>query len=87
MPAGDLVPRPMASHRRTPRHKDRVWGYDFITKQPERDGQMKLLTAVDKLARECLAIEVRRSFRGGDVMATLEELFVIRVETQYVVDR
>ena len=73
-----------ACHRRRPRYKDHVWGYDFVTERTERGGQMKLLSVVDEFTRECLMIEVRRHFRGSDVVAALDELFAIRGRPRYI---
>jgi putative transposase len=67
-----------ACHRRKPRYKDHVWGYDFVSERTERGGQMKLLSVVDEFTRECLAIEVERKFTGQDVVNVLKELFAIR---------
>jgi len=73
-----------ACDRRRPRYKDHVWGYDFLSERTERGGQVKLLSVVDEFTRECLAIEVRRSFRGQDVVAALEELFASRGRPKYL---
>jgi transposase InsO family protein len=73
-----------ACDRRRPRYKDHVWSYDFVTERTERGGQMKLLSVVDEFTRECLTIQVARTFRGGDVVAALEELFAIRGRPRYL---
>jgi len=56
-------------HRRQPRYKDHVWSYDFVSEQTERGGQIQMLNVVDEFTRECLTIEVRRHFRGQNVVA------------------
>jgi transposase InsO family protein len=73
-----------ACHRRRPRYKDHVWGYDFVSERTERGGQIKMLNVVDEFTRECLTIEVRRHFRGRDVVNVLEELFAIRGRPKYL---
>lgn len=73
-----------ACDRRRPRYKNHVWGYDFVSERTERGGQVKLLTVVDEFTRECLTIEVGRTFTGRDVIATLEELFAIRGRPKYL---
>src|ERR1039458_3667456 len=73
-----------ACHRRKPRYKDHVWSYDFVTERTERGGQMRLLSVVDEFTRECLTIQVARSFRGTDVVTALEELFAIRGRPRYL---
>ena len=43
------------------------------------DGRpFKVLTIVDEFTRECLALEVGRSIRSGDVIGVLRELFLVR---------
>jgi putative transposase len=73
-----------ACHRREPRHKDHVWSYDFVSERTERGGRLRLLNVVDEFTRECLTIEVRRHFRGGDVVRALSELFAIRGRPRYL---
>jgi putative transposase len=73
-----------ACDRRRPRYKDHVWSYDFVTDRTERGAQVKLLTVVDEFTRECLTIQTARSFRGGDVVAALDELFAIRGRPRYI---
>jgi putative transposase len=73
-----------ACHRYRPRHKDPVWSYDFVSDRTEGGGTLKLLTVVDEYTRECLAIEVGRSFTGPDVVRALGELFLIRGRPGYL---
>lgn len=73
-----------ACHRRRPKYKDHVWGYDFVSERTERGGRMKMLVVVDEFTRECLTIEVSRSFAGDDVVATLTELFAIRGRPKFI---
>jgi transposase InsO family protein len=73
-----------ACHRRRPRYKDHVWGYDFVSERTERGGQLKMLNVVDEFTRECLAIEVARKFTGQDVVAVLQELFDLRGRPRYL---
>jgi putative transposase len=73
-----------ACDRRRPRYKNHVWGYDFVSERTERGGQVKLLTVVDEFPRECLTIDVGRTFTGRDVIAVLEELFAIRGRPKYL---
>lgn len=55
-----------------------VWTYDFVEDQTEDGRKLKLLTVLDEHTRESLAIEVGRSIRSRDVIAVLEELFIVR---------
>jgi transposase InsO family protein len=73
-----------ACHRRKPRYKNHVWGYDFVSERTERGGQLKMLNVVDEFTRECLTIEVARKFTGQDVVDTLAELFALRGRPRYI---
>jgi len=63
-------------HRAT--HRNHVWSYDFLTDRTEDGRQLKLLVVIDEYTRECLAIEVGRTFTARDVMLTLQYLFAVR---------
>lgn len=63
-------------HRAT--HPDHVWAWDFVHDRTQDGRPLKFLSIVDEYTRECLALEVRRSFRSEDVIDVLKELFVIR---------
>ena len=73
-----------ACHRRRPRHKDHVWGYDLVSDRTEGGGALKLLTVVDEYTRECLTIEVGRRFTGANVVDTLAYLFAVRGRPRYL---
>jgi transposase InsO family protein len=84
------VPRKQHRRRRLPggeengcmRHRaeriNHVWSYDFLVDRTEDGRQLKLLTVIDEYTRECLAIEVSRSFTADDVVGVLEYLFAVR---------
>jgi transposase InsO family protein len=55
-----------------------VWSYDFVTDRTEYGRQLRLLVVIDEYTRECLAIEVGRSFTAQDVMGVLQYLFAVR---------
>ena len=59
-------------------HKDHVWAWDFIHDRTEEGRALKWLSVVDEFTRECLVLEVRRSFTSVDVIDVLRELFAIR---------
>ncbi len=59
-------------------HKDHVWAWDFIHDRTEDGRALKWLSVVDEYTRECLVLEVRRSFTSADVIDVLRELFSIR---------
>ncbi len=57
-----------------PKHPNHVWSYDFVSDQTEDGRTLKILVILDEFTRRCLALEVGRTFRSGDVIATLERL-------------
>lgn len=59
-------------------HVDHVWTYDFVSDQTTDGRRLKILTVEDEYTRECLALEVGRTFTGRDVVNALRELFLIR---------
>jgi len=61
-----------------------VWSYDFIHDQTADGRGLKLLPIVDKFTRECLTIEVERSLDAKDVVSTLEYLFEVRGEPEFI---
>ena len=84
------MPRRQRKRRRLPGHsghgcvrhratgRNHVWSYDFLTERTEDGRQLKILAVLDEFTRECLAIEVARSFTSRDVMLTLQYLFSVR---------
>ena len=85
------VPRKQHRRRRLPgccsrnscvRHRaqwmNHVWSYDFVAERTEEGRQLRLLVVIDEYTRECLAIEVGRSFRARDVIDVLQYLFAVR---------
>ena len=59
-------------------YKSHVWSYDFVTDRTEDGRQLWLLVVIDEYTRECLAIEVGRSFTAQDVMGVLQYLLAVR---------
>ena len=84
------VPRKQHRRRRLPggsqnscvRHRaqrmNHVWSYDFVAERTEDGRQLRLLVVIDEYTRECLAIEVGRSFTARDVINVLQYLFAVR---------
>jgi putative transposase len=70
--------------RRRALHKDHVWAWDFIHDRTEDGRALKWLSVVDEYTRECLVLEVRRSFKSGDVIEALRELFAIRAAPVHI---
>ena len=51
-----------------------VWAMDFISDQLADGRRIRILTIVVTFSRLALAIDPRRSYRGGDVVETLEKV-------------
>jgi len=73
--------------RRRAEHKDHVWSYDFLTDRTEDGRPLRLLAVIDEYTRECLAIEVARSFTAQDVTGVLQYLFAVRGTPQQIRSR
>lgn len=59
-------------------HKDHVWAWDFIHDRTECGGALKWLSIVDEHTRECLALELGRSFTSEKVLEVLRDLLIER---------
>jgi len=70
--------------RRRAERRNHVWSYDFVTDQTAEGRRLKLLVVLDEYTRESLTIEVARSIKGRDVIATLGYLFAVRGTPQYL---
>ncbi len=64
--------------RRVATRPNEVWSCDFVSDQTTDGRRLKFLCVVDEFTRECLALEVRRSFRAQDVIAVLAGLIAQR---------
>jgi putative transposase len=56
-------------------HPGHVWTYDFMEDRTTDGRKLRFLTVIDEFSRECLAIQVRRSFPAKAVLAVLKQLF------------
>ena len=70
--------------RHRSRHKDHVWSYDFLTDRTEDGHQLKVLVMIDEHTRECLAIEVARTFTAQDVVGVLQYVFAVRGMPEHI---
>ena len=61
--------------RLRPQYRHHVWAYDFVADRTHDGRRLRLLTVIDEFSRECLAVEVRRSFRAQDVLEVMADLF------------
>ncbi len=70
--------------RRRSERPNHVWSYDFVHDQTADGRGLKMLPVVDEFTRECLAIEVERHLTARDVVSTLEYLFEVRGEPEFI---
>ena len=63
-----------ACDKRASRAKNDVWTWDFIHDRLVDGRAMKCFVVVDEYTRECLAFDMRRSFRARDVIDVLSNL-------------
>ena len=70
--------------RKRPAYYNHLWSYDFVIERLENGRRARLLTVMDEYTRECLAIDVARSFRGQDVVELLRYLFAVRGYPKYI---
>ena len=70
--------------RRRAERPDHVLSYDFIHDQTADGRGLKMLPVVDGFARECPTIEVERHRKAEDVVSTLEYLFEVRGEPEFI---
>ncbi len=61
-----------------------VWTYDFVHDRLANGRALRLLCVLDEHSRECLAIEVGRSFTSQDVIAVLSRLMRSHGKPQYI---
>ena len=70
--------------RRRAEYANHVWSYDFVHERTHDGRAVRILSIVDEYTRECLALEVNRSLKSEDVLATLADLFVERGTPVYI---
>lgn len=67
-----------------PEYKNHVWTYDFMADRTSDGRGLRLLTVMDEYSRECLLIDVRRSFSAHQVLDRLADLFLWRGVPDYI---
>jgi putative transposase len=55
-----------------------MWGVDFIHNRTADGRPLRILVMLDEFTRESIVLEVRRTFRGQDIVMVLDELTAIR---------
>lgn len=55
-----------------------VWSYDFVEGRTHDGRKHRILSIIDEVSRECLALPVARKLMSDDVLAALAELFFTR---------
>ena len=57
-------------------HRNHVWSYDFVSARTHDGRTLRLLTLLDEVTRECLAIRVERRIGSPEVIETLSDVMV-----------
>jgi putative transposase len=70
--------------RHRAQHINHVWSYDFLVDRTEDGRQLKLWAVIDEYTRECLALEVARTFTARDVIEVLQYLFAVRGRPEHL---
>jgi putative transposase len=70
--------------RRRAERMNQVWTYDFVFDRTEDGRRLKVLAVVDEYTRECLALEVERSFTATRVVTVLAKLVATRGAPEFV---
>ena len=70
--------------RHRAKYPHHVWSYDFLVDRTEDGRQWKRLVVIGEFTRECLALEVARTFTARDVMLTLQYLFAVRTVPKHI---
>ena len=74
--------RHVSAARRTGRPEamevNECWSLDFVCDSLFNGCRFRSLTIVDNYSRECLAIEVGQSLKGGDVVEVMDRLVALR---------
>ena len=70
--------------RLRPSWQHHVGAYDFVQAQTHDGRAFRMLTVIDEYSRECLAIEVDRHIRSGDVLHVLTNLFTWHGPPNYI---
>lgn len=55
-----------------------VWSYDYVQDGTHDGRRFRMLTVIDELTRECLALPAARRLNSDDVLAVLADLFLRR---------
>ena len=64
--------------RLRPEYPGHVWAYDFVEGRTLDGRKFRILTIIDEVSRECLALVVARQLKHEDVLAGLADLFATR---------
>ena len=62
--------------RLRPEHRNHVWSYDFVSARTHDGRMLRLLTLLDEVTRECLAIRFERRIGSPEVIETLSDVMV-----------
>lgn len=61
------------------------WSMDFVTDRTRYGSNIRVLTVIDEVTRECLALEVDSSMTGREVTAVLNRIAIFRGLPQEII--
>lgn len=70
--------------RLRPEHPNHVWSYDFVEAQTHDGRKLRLMTLIDELTRECLAIRVARRINSFGVIETMADVMLVRGVPEHI---
>jgi putative transposase len=70
--------------RKKAKHKDHIWSWNFIHDSDDHNRALKWLVIIDEYTHECLALEVDRSIKAGDLIDVLADLLLQRGLPKYI---
>ncbi|MES2032077.1 MAG: IS3 family transposase [Pseudomonadota bacterium] len=70
--------------RLRPQHRNHVWSYDFVEAQTHDGRKLRLMTLIDELTRECLAIKVARRINSFGVIETMADVMLAKGVPEHI---
>jgi putative transposase len=80
-PAGKRKASRTREDRIKPTTPNETWNMDFVMDQLKDGTRFRALTIVDVHTREAVAIEVGQSLKGDNVVRTLNQLKLLRIDS------
>ena len=70
--------------RLRPERRNHVWSYDFVEAQTHDGRKVRLMTLIDELTRECLAIRVARRINSLGVIETMADVMLVQGVPEHI---